>query len=1522
MLKKILKSLHKKGFPLGKRVRSLSEANQGSHPHSPSRFPRPYLIGSALLIILLLGPAAYFLTKNAKSVDAAWFNESWAYRQAIRVTNNTTAETNVYINFTGADALDTADATKFQTDCGDLRFTKENGELLPFFPVSGCGTGTTVVHVNFNTLSAGSQTIYLYYGNSNADNGFASADFSTEASNYTLGSPATEEQSPGPVAYWKFDEGYGTTANDSTSNANNGTLGVGTSAPEWQSEDMCLSGKCLLFDGSNDYVDQNNVILSTSDGTQPYSASAWIKTSTDGGIVTQYVGGDGNRFGLRVMSSKLVYWKGSSKATSTKDVNDNDWHHVSFTKDSSGNIKLYIDGILDGTGTDTAFFTNTNTVVGNFGSISAISPFNGFIDDVKIYPYARTAAQIKTDFASRGSFKGTSATIGGQDPATSLSNGLVGYWKMDESSWDGTANEVIDSSGNANHGIGVGATAPPTTGAGKFGNGGIFDGTEDYLSVSSNDTLRFIGSNFSLSSWIYLESSDSGGLVYKGGGTVRTGYGMYQTSSNIRFIYSDTTETYDQEISVPATIGSWFHATLTVDKQTNLMSVYINGVPQETMDITGIDEDVSATNALEFGKTGSWYSNGKVDETRIYNRALSPVEIRALYNFAPGPIVYFPLDEGTNTTTYDKASGSTGTLTNSPLWISGKYGKGLQFSSTDNNYVTFNPLQTLDSAASNLTISVWFKELTGGTYLTSRSGGNVYLLRSSDNITFRANPGVSNSCTSTSNPNADGQWHYATLTWNGTTLKGYIDSKLECTDNTGSGGLTLGTTTWEIGHRPAVSGISGKLDDFKIYNYARTPGQIVQDMNASHPIGGSPIASQLAYYKFDEGYGTVANNSGFGGTAINGSLGVGTSAPSWSNAGKFGKALSFDAGDFVTVPNDNSIKTSNVTFSTWINVTGDGTNGYNGIVEKIGGTTVTNTNRLLVVNASNLLLMQFTGLTQFNSTNVVSRDTWHHITYTYDGHNQKIYIDGILDNTQADEGGAIDTGTNDLYIGRGSINSNTYFFNGLIDEVKIYNTALTQEEILIDYNHGAAMVMGATSTAADGTTADNSSDRSYCVPGDTSTCSPPVAEWKMDENTGTTSTYDSSGNGFTGTLTSITESSWVPGKYGSALNLDGSSDYVSVTDATDSSLDVTDSLTMSVWVKTTSGDNEGLIYKGDFSGTQGTYQIHLKSSTTVPVIRLNQSASEGSGQLTGNTTVNDGNWHHIAATYDKTNIKLYIDGGLDNSNSYSTSLSTNNNPLHIGGYYSSSYTLNGSIDDVRIYNYARTQAQIAWDYNRGAPVGHWKLDECQGTTAYDSSGNTNNGTITIGATGTNTTAGTCSSGTGSEAWNNGTTGKRNASLSFDGTDDYVTLTSEPNYSQGGTISTWIKTTDTTARIIALDSTLLGIGNSTAMYLCADGSGCSVSVGTDNVPDDGNWHHVLMTWDNTNLSYYLDGKFVTSVADSGAVSSGRGSYLGVGDSGATLQDYFNGQIDDIKIYNYALTAQQIKVDYTMGALLFN
>ena len=61
---------------------------------------------------------------------------------------------------------------------------------------------------------------------------------------------AVNNRGDAPVAWWKFDEGYGSTAYDASSNTNTGAITNAT----WQNEESCKTSKCLYFDGTDDYV--------------------------------------------------------------------------------------------------------------------------------------------------------------------------------------------------------------------------------------------------------------------------------------------------------------------------------------------------------------------------------------------------------------------------------------------------------------------------------------------------------------------------------------------------------------------------------------------------------------------------------------------------------------------------------------------------------------------------------------------------------------------------------------------------------------------------------------------------------------------------------------------------------------------------------------------------------------------------------------------------------------------------------------------------------------------------------------------------------------------------------------------------------------------------------------------------------------------------------------------------------------------------------------------------------------------
>jgi len=162
------------------------------------------------------------------------------------------------------------------------------------------------------------------------------------------------------------------------------------------------------------------------------------------------------------------------------------WTHIAmaYDDDADDEIELYVNGVLKGTSTNgsgSLATDNNNLLIGG----TTTANFHGFIDEVKMYPYARTSAQIKTDFVSRGTSKGVSARIG--DDPRNLSEGLQGYWKMDEAQQNtctGGVNDACDSSGAGRDGAWNGNA---TSTSGKFGAGTTYDGTGDWVEVSDFD---------------------------------------------------------------------------------------------------------------------------------------------------------------------------------------------------------------------------------------------------------------------------------------------------------------------------------------------------------------------------------------------------------------------------------------------------------------------------------------------------------------------------------------------------------------------------------------------------------------------------------------------------------------------------------------------------------------------------------------------------------------------------------------------------------------------------------------------------------------------------------------------------------------------------------------------------------------------------------------------------------------------------------------------------------------------------
>jgi hypothetical protein len=702
-------------------------------------------------------------------------------------------------------------------------------------------------------------------------------------------------------------------------------------------------------------------------------------------------------------------------------------------------------------------------------------------------------------------------------------------------------------------------------------------------------------------------------------------------------------------------------------------------------------------------------------------------------------------------------------------------------------------------------------------------------------------------------------------------------------------------------------------------------------MNAGHSAVGSPVGSALGHWKFDEGYGATANNNGNVGSTLNGILAVGTSAPTWTNDGKFGKALSFDGtSDYVTVPGfSGSSLGSSYTISAWALADISGTNPI-----------VTFGNDLFIQANINDFRWQVNDSSATAVTCLVSRSTgrWYHYVVASSGvaaGQTKLYLDGV----ECGDGGdiaALDSSV--MQIGRQNTPSQRYW-KGSIDEVKIYNYTLSSDEVKVEYNRGKSIVLGAQSTGLGGTAPDNSSSREYCVPGDSSTCSTPVSEWLFNENVGATA-YDTSGNNNIALLgIGNSAPAWKPGFVGSGIEFDGTGDMVNTTN--ELSFSSSTSFTASAWVKTT-GVNLGSRYVLDRTGPTNEI-INLFINNSDVYFRLRGDDGVGIVSATSPSAITANKWFYLTGVRDVVTdtVNLYINGILK-STITDTTTGTNSPIIRIGNHSGGVNGWDGIIDEVRIYDYARTPAQIMWEYNKGAPVAHYKMDECTGTTIYNSartfndSPAGNNGTLTIGASGDNTTAGTCAT---SGAWANGAIGKYNSSIDFDGTDDLISMASAPTVSSTGdiTYSIWVYPESYTngagnnaSGTFFIDRT----SNTTPIFTLKavsdayclqkrydDNSGLGCGATSSSTIQLNEWTHVVMVRDSgSNFHLYVNGVLSGSGADTGGALTYPIPRIGI-NTNLSAATAFNGKVDEFKFFNYALTSTQIKTEYNSGAVRF-
>jgi len=254
-----------------------------------------------------------------------------------------------------------------------------------------------------------------------------------------------------PTIQYTFDEGTGTFAADAGASGTNTGVLVGAAKPAW------VPGRtgagALSFSGNGAYNQTNQSAVQVSSnliaplGTTS-TLAAWVKTTQTGsnnhqqapaitGVDQQGTTSDINWGTLNASGQIGIYVGDTGGVYSTSPINDGQWHHVAMTRDATtGQVQLYIDGVLNGSSTLAAatgikaaqfYLIGALTDRSSAGYVTGANYFNGQLDDVRIYNRVLSALEI-SQIGSAPSAAGTAANppchtdgAGGLSPFASAS---------------------------------------------------------------------------------------------------------------------------------------------------------------------------------------------------------------------------------------------------------------------------------------------------------------------------------------------------------------------------------------------------------------------------------------------------------------------------------------------------------------------------------------------------------------------------------------------------------------------------------------------------------------------------------------------------------------------------------------------------------------------------------------------------------------------------------------------------------------------------------------------------------------------------------------------------------------------------------------------------------------------------------------------------------------------------------------------------------------------------------------------
>ncbi len=481
--------------------------------------------------------------------------------------------------------------------------------------------------------------------------------------------------------------------------------------------------------------------------------------------------------------------------------------------------------------------------------------------------------------------------------------------------------------------------------------------------------------------------------------------------------------------------------------------------------------------------------------------------------------------------------------------------------------------------------------------------------------------------------------------------------------------------------------------------------------------GGDADSFISGQWALDEASGLIAYDSS--GNGQNGPITAGDPSTQWT-AGKVFGGLRFDgSGDgFVRIPDSDVLDLAEAgTLSAWIYL--DGYSNFMGIIHKGENKNWSDEAYSLQFWTSRRIAMSFTtssGGKLIVGSQQLQDGQWYHVVGTWGTNGMAIYINGVLDASNSTTAvGVASIGSVQIGAQLSEDYNSSYKnfpFNGVIDDARIYKRTLTAAEVADAYNQAI--------TSSDTPQLIALYEFQEVVP------PPPalVGHWLLDDLTGATVADDAAGNNGS-TSGGVTAEVTGNGDGGTAFQFDGVNGYVQV--AHDDAYLLNDGA-VSFWFKPDDLVGHHAMFSKDSTNFDTGGHLHIYTEGAILKARLQSTSADYTVQSSG---LSVGNWYQVTVSFGSGGLRLYRDGVLVDSDSYTGGLGSNSGgignhePMAIGaGTWTSddlaitpiTYPFVGSIDDVRIYDRGFDDTQALDLYNGNTP------GSGPATVVYDTSG--------------------------------------------------------------------------------------------------------------------------------------------------------------------------------------------------------